>query len=189
MAATKKSVSKTTGASDDPIIQDGEPVLREHAKTLTQKEIASPEIQKLIAKMKKLLAKEKHGVGLAAPQVGSAVRLFIIAGRVFAPEIENEDEESKKVPPPPDRVFINPTIIRRSKSVSEMSEGCLSVRGLYGAVIRHDKATIKALDENGKPFSLNGSGLLAQIFQHEVDHLDGVLYIDKATALRPEKID
>ncbi|HEX8993746.1 MAG TPA: peptide deformylase, partial [Candidatus Paceibacterota bacterium] len=135
-----------------------------------------------------LLAKEKHGVGLAAPQIGAPLRLFIIAGRVFeAEEHEDGHETKKKTPPPPDRVFINPTIIRVSKSQSRMSEGCLSVRGLYGAVIRHDKATVKALDENGKPFTLNGSGLLAQIFQHEVDHLEGTLYTDKAIFVEPER--
>jgi peptide deformylase len=61
-----------------------------------------------------------------------------------------------------------------------MSEGCLSVRGDYGMVMRHEKASVRALDERGKPFTLHGSGLLAQIFQHEVDHLEGVLFTDKA---------
>ena len=137
--------------------------------------------------MKALLAQEKNGVGLAAPQVGESLQLFIVAGRVFMKEERGEgDEVVVRKPTPPDRVFINPTIIRTSKSESDMSEGCLSVRGLYGSVIRHDKATVRALDEHGKPFTLNGAGLLAQVFQHETDHLHGTLYIDKATELRPE---
>lgn len=168
--------------TQDPVVQDGAPVLRAHAKTVSSAEIKSPKIRKLIAHMKDVLAQEKHGVGLAAPQVGEGVALFIVAGRVFAPD----DETGAKRSMYPDRVFINPVITRRSRSAQKMSEGCLSVRGLYGDVMRHDKATVQAQDENGKTFTINGTGLLAQIFQHEADHLEGVLYIDKATGLRPD---
>lgn len=84
-------------------------------------------------------------------------------------------------------VFINPEITRLSKKKKEMSEGCLSVRGSYGTVMRHERATVKALDEHGKPFTYHASGLIAHIFQHEVDHLDGILYIDKAVKLEEDE--
>lgn len=73
--------------------------------------------------------------------------------------------------------------MRLSRKKREMSEGCLSVRGVYGKVLRHEKASVKAVDERGKPFIYHGSGLIAHIFQHECDHLEGILYIDKATSL------
>ena len=83
-------------------------------------------------------------------------------------------------------VFINPEITKLSKAKREMSEGCLSVRGKYGTVMRHEKATVRAWGEDGKPFTYNGTGLIAHIFQHEVDHLDGILYTDKAVKLEDE---
>jgi peptide deformylase len=147
--------------------------------------------------MKKTLAGENFGVAIAAPQIGESLRIFVIAGRAFLTDEEKKgfeeqelDEESlaessrrpedfsKQVPA--DRVFINPVLTRLSRKKKEMSEGCLSVRGMYGTVMRHEKATVQALDEHGKPFTYHGSGLIAHIFQHEYDHLDGILYIDKA---------
>ena len=175
------------------IVQDGDPVLRAAARPVPAKDIGSPELKKLIKTMRELLAQEKNGVGLAAPQVGVPIQLFMVAGRVFETQTEENDEkrktENKKSPEPHplDRVFINPELVRKSRAKKEMSEGCLSVRGVFGTVMRHEKATIKALDENGKPMTVNGSGLLAHIFQHEVDHLNGVLFIDKALSLDKKK--
>jgi len=183
--ANMKSVRASSLAA---IVQDGHPALRQKAKTLTREDIASPRTRGVIAHMKKLLDEEKYGVGLAAPQVGEPLRIFIISGRVFAdPEDTGADidnpKERRDIVVPPDRVFINPEITRTSKTRANMSEGCLSVRGWYGSVPRAEKATVRALDEKGKSFTLHGSGLLAQIFQHEVDHLEGVLYTDKATRM------
>lgn len=157
----------------DPVVQVGAPVLRQKAKPVLKKDFDSRAIKTLLKKMKKVLDKEKYGVAIAAPQVGSSLRLFVIAGRAFV----DGDEES---PVPPDKAFINPVILRLSKKMREMSEGCLSVRGKYGTVMRHEKAGVKAYDESGKAFTYQGSGLIAHIFQHECDHLDGILYIDKA---------
>ncbi len=125
--------------------------------------------------MQKALAGEEYGVAIAAPQVGSPLRLFVVAGRVF-----KKDEDSQEELTPADRVYINPEITRMSKKQREMAEGCLSVRGQYGTVMRHEKVTLKALDGSGKPTLVHASGLLAHIFQHECDHLEGVLYTDKA---------
>ncbi len=184
----------------EPIVQEGDPVLREKAKPVALKDIQSPKIKRLIARMKKLLSQESVGVGLAAPQVGESLRIFIVSGRAFLPSvaepaevedgIEKSTGEKKNAEPvqvPPDMVFINPEIIRKSRTKLEMSEGCLSVRGYYGTVMRHEKMTLRALDEHGKPFTYHGSGLIAHIFQHETDHLEGTLYIDKAVKLQTEK--
>jgi peptide deformylase len=91
---------------------------------------------------------------------------------------ETENEEFFE-----DSVYINPVMKKMSKSKKMVEEGCLSVRYLYGKVNRSTKATIEAYDENGNKFTKGGSGLLAQIFQHEYDHLNGILFIDKAKGL------
>ncbi len=168
----------------DPIVQEGDPVLRGKAKPVAKKDIGSVKISKIIAQMKKILAKEEFGVAIAAPQIGEPLRIFVISGKVFAPKVEGDQKAS---PPPPDRVFINPEITRLSRKKSEMSEGCLSVRGKYGTVMRHEKASIKALDENGKTVTYHGAELVGHIFQHECDHLDGILYTDKAIQLEEDK--
>jgi peptide deformylase len=160
----------------DPIEQIGSPVLRQIAKPVAKKEFDSKELKTLLVKMKKALSKEKYGVAIAAPQVGASLRLFVIAGRAFDEDTDNTDDSSQT----PDKVFINPELLRVSRKKKEMSEGCLSVRGKYGAVVRHEKASIKAFNESGKQFLYHGSGLIAHIFQHECDHLEGVLYVDKA---------
>lgn len=164
----------------DKIVQIGDPVLATVAKPVAKKDITSRKVQTLLTKMRGVLANEQYGVALAAPQIGASLRIFIIAGKVF----KSEDEDAVgNAPMPPDRVFINPEFIRKSKSKKEMTEGCLSVRHKYGSVIRHEKASVKALDEKGQPFVYHGNGLVAQIFQHEIDHLDGTLYTDIAVAV------
>ncbi len=166
----------------DPIVQEGAAVLRAHAKPVAQKDFGTPTLHKLLQKMSKALAGEAYGVALAAPQIGESLRIFVVAGKVFKPE-GSED------PTPPDMVFINPELIRLSRKKKEMSEGCLSVRGKYGTVLRHEKASVKAFDESGSMFTYHGTGLLAHIFQHECDHLDGVLYTDKAESMREDTKD
>ncbi|HVV39121.1 MAG TPA: peptide deformylase [Candidatus Paceibacterota bacterium] len=164
----------------ETIVQVGAPVLRQTARAIAKKDIGSRSLNLLITKMSKALANEEYGVAIAAPQVGSSLRMFIVAGHVFK-EGGEEDTRSKK--DEPNRIYINPEITRMSKKKREMAEGCLSVRGQYGTVMRHEKVTLKALDEKGKPVLQHASGLLAHIFQHECDHLEGILYIDKAARL------
>ncbi len=168
----------------DHIVQAGDPVLRGIATPVAKKDIGSPRITKIIARMKKALAKETFGVAIAAPQIGESLRIFVVSGRVFIEESADDEED---VPTPPDRVFINPTLSRLSRKKAEMSEGCLSVRGKYGTVLRHEKAGIKALDEAGNKIAYQGSGLIGHIFQHECDHLDGILYIDKVVQLEEDE--
>ncbi|HYF12688.1 MAG TPA: peptide deformylase [Candidatus Paceibacterota bacterium] len=155
------------------IIQIGDEVLRERAKPVAKKDITGPKVKALISRMKKALAHEKYGVAIAAPQLGESLRIFVVSGRAF----EKEGDKDKNYQ---DKAYINPRITRRSKKKKEMSEGCLSVRGKYGLVLRHEKASLDALDETGKPVHLHAGGLLSQIFQHEIDHLEGILFVDKS---------
>ena len=166
----------------DTIVQEGDPVLRQKALAVPKKDIGSPALAKVIKKMHAALAPEKYGVAIAAPQVGVSLRLFVVAGRVFKEEEEPAEQEAHKKAPP-NRVYINPEITRASRRKLEESEGCLSVRSIYGTVMRHEKVTLNYTDESGKPQTVNATGLLGHIFQHEVDHLNGILFIDKAKDL------
>lgn len=158
------------------IVTEGDPVLRQTAATLSTADITSPATQKLIAAMATALSKERFGVAIAAPQVGVSVQLFLVAGPTLARIKKTEHED--------DLVCINPTIIKQSKKQRTSSEGCLSVPGTYGTkVSRADKVSIHYLDAQGQPQTYNASGFLAQIFQHEIDHLHGILYIDHASEL------
>lgn len=123
--------------------------------------------------MKDTLSFTKDGVALAAPQIGHNLRMFVVSPKAF-PEEKQEKENL---------VYINPEITRKSGKMIEMEEGCLSVRNIYGTIKRYDKVTVRARDEQGKEFTRGASGLLAEIFQHEIDHLDGKLFIDTAQNL------
>ncbi len=172
------------------ILQKENLVLRKISATVPESLFGSEELSKILSDMKKALDDQDDGVAIAAPQIGISYRIFVVSGKIFDPEFREDvpiNELSKKYE---DMVFINPEIIKRSKRVKKMPEGCLSVRWLYGNVERSIQATVSATDENGKNFTRGGSGILAQIFQHEIDHLDGVLFIDKAEDLEeivPEK--
>lgn len=159
------------------IYQEGETkVLRNKAKPVHIKDISSKKIKKIISDMKKALKGQDDGVAIAAPQIGIGLRIIIISGRAKT-IIEGGDETNPKYP---DEVFINPVILKASRDKGEMEEGCLSVRWLYGKVKRSSKVEVEGYDENGKKIRRGASGLLAQIFQHEVDHLEGILFTDKA---------
>ncbi len=159
------------------ILQQAEPVLRELAQDVPVTDITSPRIKKILTDMKTALDSQSDGVAIAAPQIGVPLRIFLVSGAVLDMIKYEKNELDRTVP---DMVFINPTIDKLSKTTEWMDEGCLSVRYLYGKVKRATKATVTAYDEHGKKFTRGGSGILAQIFQHETDHLDGILFIDKA---------
>lgn len=158
-------------------------VLRLKAKNVPVKEITGSRIKKIIRDMKDSLALQEDGVALAAPQIGIALRMFVVSGKTFA-IIKNKDEKTHEYE---DEVFINPKILKKSRRKEWMEEGCLSVRGKYGMVERAKKTTVEAYDEKGKKVVRGGSGLLSQIFQHETDHLDGILFIDKAREIKEIK--
>lgn len=136
----------------------GNPVLRE--KSLPVEEV-NDEIRSMIAEMFDLMI-EAQGVGLAAPQVGKLLRMFVIIA----------DDEIR-------RVFINPQIIATSQNLVPYEEGCLSIPKVYENIMRPEKITVNALNEKGKPFTLEADGLLARIIQHEYDHLEGMVFIDR----------
>jgi len=159
------------------ILQKENKILREKTAKVPSDELKSKKIKKIIAEMFITLNNARDGVALAAPQIGESLKIFVLSGKVFQAEEETEKVEENLV-------FINPEIIKSSKTRKWMEEGCLSVKGLTGRVSRATKCTIKAQDENGNYFTRGGSNLLAQIFQHEMDHLEGVLFIDKAKDLR-----
>lgn len=167
------------------IVQKNEKVLRLKAKEVLIKDIKTPKIKKIIKEMSMALFNENDGVAIAAPQIGYSLKIFVVSGKIFDVDfIRGKGISKDKKDIPPDLVFINPKILKLSKNKEDLPEGCLSVRWLYGNVSRSKKAIISAYDESGKKFTRGASGLLAQIFQHETDHLDGVLFIDKAKDLR-----
>lgn len=153
------------------ILDRREKVLRTRARTIPARDINSKKLNDIIMAMSAALAREDDGVALAAPQIGESLRLFIVSHKLF-PKKDGAE--------PKDLVFINPTLVKVSRKKEMMEEGCLSVRPLYGKVRRAHKATVRALNEKGERVERGGSGLLAQIFQHEMDHLDGILFTDRA---------
>jgi peptide deformylase len=159
------------------IVQREDPILRTHAKSVPAGEITSPHVKKIIEDMKIAMHSQKDGVAIAAPQIGEALQIFAISGELLkkADKTYKGDET--------DLVFINPKIVRSSRDKSEMEEGCLSVRWLYGKVNRSNKVTLKAYNEKGEKIERGASGILSQIFQHECDHLNGVLFTDKTDKL------
>ena len=159
-----------------PILQKDASVLRLVAVRVDPTEIRGQHITETISAMREALHVCDDGLAIAAPQIGISLQIFVVAGRYFP---------SKKLgSETPDLVFINPTITKRSSRTSLMNEGCLSVRWLYGETMRHEKVTIQAYNEAGKKITSGASGLLAQVFQHEIDHLNGILFIDTAHNLQ-----
>ena len=136
----------------------GEDVLRQKAQPVAE---VTDEMRAIFNEMFETMI-SANGVGLAAPQIGLAQRFFVI--------IADDDVR---------RVFVNPQIIFKSEETSMYEEGCLSIPGVYEEIERPTKITIQALNEKGKPFTLEADGMLARIIQHEYDHLDGILYIDR----------
>jgi len=171
----KKITTKTP-----KIVQKGEPVLRKIAENVEITDITKPKIQKILLDMKKALDSQDDGVAIAAPQIDVPLRIFMVSRKaeIITRGVESiPEDELNKIKDP---VYINPEIKKLSRTKNIVDEGCLSVRYLYGKVKRAEKATVTAYDENGKKFTKGASGLLAQIFQHEIDHLNGILFVDKA---------
>ena len=156
------------------IVQDGHPVLREVAEEIPDSLFGTEELSKMLADMEEALDAQPDGVALAAPQIALPYRIFIVRYDRMHARDEGE-ERSADV-----GVFINPEFVKLSRRRDIVDEGCLSVRGRYGKTFRHERATVRAKDASGKVFERGGGGLLAQAYQHEIDHLDGILFIDHA---------
>jgi peptide deformylase len=147
-------------------------ILRQKARPLTR---FDEEIQQLIDDMIETM-RDAPGVGLAAPQIGRPLRLTVIETLADVDEEGNEIEDSREL-----YVIANPEIVWASRQVVDGIEGCLSIPGYVGEVDRHESIRVRALDRHGKPIKLKVNGWTARIFQHEIDHLNGVLYIDRLT--------
>ena len=158
------------------IIRMGHPVLRRPAEPLAVGAIASNDVQRLIVDMIDTLH-DYGGIGLAAPQVAEPVRLAIV-------EIPEDGSRYGDIPGMELTVFINPTITVQDPATKGFWEGCLSVPGLRGFVERPQQIRVDYLDIEGAEQAIELSGFLATVFQHEFDHLDGKLYIDRMTDSR-----
>ncbi len=149
------------------ILTEGHPALRKVAKRVDPKEIHDPLFQQLIDDMFATMY-DAPGVGLAAPQVNVPKRIFVM-------DVHDDEREPA--------VVINPKLERLGEEI-ELREGCLSVPGMVGEIVRYERAAVTGLDRNGEKIRIEGDGVLAQCLQHEVDHLDGKLYIDRAQNVR-----
>ncbi len=147
------------------VLHEPDDRLRVVSEVVDLARITTPEMTLLIQELKETMGKE-NGVGIAAPQIGVHDRVIIV--------------ETDGVP----TAYINPVITERSFRMVDSEEGCLSVPGCWGVVKRHRSVSVKAFAESGEPVSLKAQGLLSIIFQHEIDHLDGILFIDRAEKIR-----
>ena len=157
------------------ILQKDDGVLRKKSERVKISDIKSAKIQRVIKEMKEALDSQDDGVAIAAPQIGYSLRIFLISEKIFGIDGKEKKDSSKRP-----LVYINPKLTKLSSKKEWMEEGCLSVRWFYGKVHRHKNATVEAYDEKGKKFTRGAGGLLAQAFQHEINHLDGTLFIDHA---------
>ena len=152
------------------IVEIGDPVLRRKAHKITQ---IDRDIRLLADDMVETL-RDSGGVGLAAPQIGESIRMIVV---------EYPEDDSVEDSPMKTYKVINPEIIWRSEETVEGNEGCLSIPGYVGTVQRYESIKVKGLSVFGRPLKISASGWLARIFQHEIDHLEGICYIDRATEI------
>lgn len=164
---------------DTHIVQQDHPALRKIAKMVTPEMFGGKELQGILDRMILALEAEPDGVAIACPQIGESWRIFIVHKKAFA--INTSDEYDPELEPKEHFIVINPEITRTSKKRLKVPEGCLSVRWLFGETFRFDKVTIRYQDKFGKFHTRGASGLMAQIFQHETDHLNGILFHDHAS--------
>jgi len=154
------------------LVPENHPALHTMAEEITAEEFADGTVTKIVKDLRKAIKTYKvdgfTAVAIASPQIGVSKRIFII-------EDQSEDEDRL-----PTIIAVNPRLTKLSKKSHVVGEGCLSIPDLYGLVRRSTNVTLEAYDETGKKFSRGAGGLLAQIIQHEYDHLDGILFTDRA---------
>jgi peptide deformylase len=175
-----------------PIVAIGDPVLKTLAKDLPT-ELPAPELQKLVQDMFETMY-SAHGVGLAAPQIGRAVRLFVMdSGPMLGPDEDDEDDEPVEVAAPNEiqetpikRAFINPRMLSETGEPWGFEEGCLSIPGVRELVHRCPNIVLRYEDENRQVHEEAFSGMAARIIQHEYDHLEGILFTDKLSAFKKQ---
>lgn len=161
------------------IVQAGDPVLRKQARPLTPDEIKSPATQRLIELMRDTM-REAPGVGLAAPQIGESIQLAVIEDRAeYITDLPPEELAQRQRSAIPFHVIINPKLSFLDNRTAEFFEGCLSLEALGAIVKRALNVRVECLNERGEPITINAHGWYARILQHEIDHLNGTLYVDR----------
>ena len=161
------------------IVQAGDPVLRKVARLMSVDEIKSRATQDLIDSMRETM-RAAPGVGLAAPQIGEALQLAVIEDRIdYLEDIPPEKLAELKRSPVDFHVIINPVLAIVGDTTVECFEGCLSVAGFAAVVSRAESVRVECLNERAEPITINAKGWYARILQHEIDHLNGTLYIDR----------
>ena len=176
------------------ILQKENMVLREIARRVS--DFQSPGLKSLIVKMADAMFKEPDGIGIAAPQIGESLQIFLVSAEVLRLDgksklpSKSDFKTPKKtafIPGQDFLVFLNPKIKKFSVKKNKDVEGCLSVRGFYGEVTRPEKLNVEYFDETGKKHSRGVAGVFAREIQHEDDHPNGVLFLDKAENVRKLK--
>jgi peptide deformylase len=161
------------------ILQVGWPVLRQRARPLTTDEIRSATIQQLIEQMRDTM-REAPGVGLAAPQIGQPLQLAVVEDREeYLRGIDPSILQERERVPVPFHVIINPRLTLVQEAPTVFFEGCLSLDGFAALVPRATAVRVECLNERGEPLIIQARGWYARILQHEIDHLNGTLYIDR----------
>lgn len=167
-----------TGMDDKiKIFQRGENILRQTAKEVPVEEIKSKKIRAIVKKMEEAVLEHDEALAIAAPQVGERLQIFVLSEWAKQPDSQKPKSEFKNI------IFINPKILKMSQKKAPCPESCLSAPEYCGEVQRAEKIKVEAYDKNGKKFICGASGLMAQAIQHEIDHLNGTLFIDKASKL------
>jgi peptide deformylase len=161
------------------IVQAGDSVLRKKSRPLTKEEILSPSIQELISSMRDTM-REAPGVGLAAPQIGQSIQLAVIEDRAtYIKDLSEEELADRQRSAIPFHVIINPKLTVVGNSSAVFFEGCLSLEGYQAIVDRALNVRVECLNERAEEVTINAHGWYARILQHEIDHLNGILYIDR----------
>ncbi|HYZ87260.1 MAG TPA: peptide deformylase [Bryobacteraceae bacterium] len=160
------------------IVQAGDPALRTRARDLRKDELSSPDTQRIIELMRETM-RDAPGVGLAAPQVGINLRIAVIEDKAeYLRDLGEEEIVLRERTPVPFHVIVNPTI-ELADALVEFPEGCLSVTGFTAVVGRARSVRVNCLNHAGEPQEIRANGWYARILQHEIDHLNGVLYVDR----------
>lgn len=161
------------------LVQAGEEILRKPARALSRDEILSDRIQQLIEHMRDTM-RDAPGVGLAAPQIGEPVQLAVIEDRQeYQRELTTEQLRERNRKPVPFHVLINPCLTATTSILNHFYEGCLSVAGYTAIVPRVDAVKVEYLNEHAEAITIEATGWYARILQHEIDHLNGILYVDR----------
>ncbi|RDX74146.1 Peptide deformylase 1A, chloroplastic/mitochondrial [Mucuna pruriens] len=189
---TRKEMRLGSGWLAPRIVKAGEPVLHSRAQEVEPTEMKSERVQKIIDNMIRVMRKAP-GVGLAAPQIGIPLRIIVLEDkREYMAYDTQEDVKAQDRRPFHLLVILNPNLKKKSNRTALFFEGCLSVVGYSAVVERYLDVEVAGFDRYGEPIKINATGWQARILQHECDHLDGTLYVDKMvprTFRAPENID